>query len=142
MAISGPAPSLTKQRRNADTHEWKDVPNVPHEGPVLALPESYEWGPACRAWYEAVSKMPHCVLWSVSDWAFAVETAFVVNELWGGNAAVAGEVRQRNAKMGVTLEDRMKLRIRYVDPDRVEEAKPQRSRRSGADPRAILSAVS
>ena len=142
MAISGPAPSQTKKRRNADTHEWQDVVNVPYGGPSPELPDSYEWGPACRAWYSAVRSMPHCVLWTASDWMFALETAFVANEMWAGNAAVAGELRQRNAKLGVTLEDRMKLRIRYRDPEVGAVASAPKPRSAGVDPRVMLNAAS
>lgn len=141
MAMPGPAPSATKQRRNPDTHEWQNVVDVPYEGPAPDLPESYEWGPGVRAWFHAVRSMPHAVLFKASDWVFVLETAFVVNELWSGNAAVAGEVRQRNAKLGVTLEDRMKLRIRYV-PAEVGVAEPKKRSRGGEDPRALLAVVS
>ena len=138
MAISGPAPKApgTKQRRNPDTHEWQDVVDAPYEGPAPELPASYEWGPGARAWFEAVRSMPHAALFKASDWMFVLETAFVVNEMWSGNAGVAGECRQRNAKLGVTLEDRMKLRIRYVDPEVGEPAKSEPSRRR--DPRLTV----
>lgn len=67
------------------------------------------------AWWDTVSRMPHCVLWKDSDWLFAKATMLLVDDLWRGNSKIASEIRQREAKMGVTLESRNALRIKYVE---------------------------
>jgi len=123
------------------------VPEVPYEGPSPDLPDSYEWGPAARAWWESTRRVPHAVLWSASDWMFALETAFVVNEMWSGNVERAAEVRQRSAKLALTREDRLKQRIRYVPASEAPAKPATRPRRSTRrrladdDPRAILRVV-
>jgi len=82
------------------------------------------------AWWEAVRRMPHCRLWTETDWRFAIETARLVEEFWRGELGRAAELRLRSAKLGLTHEDRLKLRIRYVEP--VDE-----SAASAADPAAV-----
>lgn len=66
--------------------------------------------------------MPHCRLWSDSDWRFAFDTALIAAQLVEGNNSLAGELRLRENKLGTTVDARMALRIRYVDPP--EEATP------------------
>ena len=149
MAITGPAPKdpSVRARRNKETIEWTDVPDEPYTGPSLDLPDGYEWNPGARAWWESTRQVPHAVLWSASDWMFALETAFVVNEMWAGNVERAAEVRQRSAKLALTREDRLKQRLRYVPTEEMEPQKPARAKRASRkrlaadDPRAILRAV-
>jgi hypothetical protein len=76
---------------------------------------------------------------------FALETAFVVNEMWSGNVERAAEVRQRSAKLALTREDRLKQRIRYIPVEKAKTAPATRAkatrRTASSDPRAILRAV-
>jgi hypothetical protein len=61
--------------------------------------------------------MPHCVLWSESDWEFALDTAFVkgIFHMQGSNV-YATELRNREKVLGTTADYRRDLRIRYADP--------------------------
>lgn len=59
--------------------------------------------------------MPHCVLWSDSDWDFAIDSLEVAARFYDGNDKAAGELRQREKYIGTTLDYRRDLRIRYVD---------------------------
>ena len=56
--------------------------------------------------------MPHCSLWSRADWQFALDTAEVHARFVAG--AGATELRIREKLLGVTLDARRDLRIRYV----------------------------
>lgn len=76
-----------------------------------------EWPVETRRWWLAVSSMPHCVVWSGSDWQFALDTAVVAAAFHAGDVRVAGELRQREKILGTTVDARRDLRIRYVDAE-------------------------
>jgi hypothetical protein len=75
------------------------------------------WPAATRRWWRGVSSMPHCALWTETDWQFALDTAVLVAAFHAGNHRVAGEVRRRESMMGTTVDARRDLRIRYLEPD-------------------------
>jgi hypothetical protein len=145
MAITGPAPKDGKRRRNPDTFQWVEVADAPSSGPSMDLPDEIT-SSLVHDWYGAIRRMPHCVLWQESDWIFAVTTAFVAAECYSGQGSTSSfsELRQREAKMGVTVEDRMKLRIRYVRPEvgQGSEAKAETPKRrlKAVDPSAVAGA--
>lgn len=66
--------------------------------------------------WKAWSSMPHCILWTDSDWAFAllsIELAALFHETCESRYAV--ELRNREKIMGTTADYRRGLRIRYID---------------------------
>jgi hypothetical protein len=117
VAITGRPPSETSRNRNPKSYEWVPVENTPYAGRSPDLPSRgrQRWHPESVAWWEAVRHMPHCRLWTATDWRFALETAVLVEAFWRGNPKPAAELRLRSAKLGLTHEDRLKLRIRYVE---------------------------
>ncbi|WP_446692663.1 phage terminase small subunit [Saccharothrix mutabilis] len=119
MALAGRPPKSTSRNRNPKTYDWTSVPNVPFAGSSPDLPGRgrQRWHAETRAWWEAVRRMPHCVLWTETDWRFALETARLVEEFWRGELNRAAELRLRSAKLGLTHEDRLKIRVRYVEPE-------------------------
>lgn len=133
MAKTGPAPKAVKHGHSGG--EWTDVPDAPYTGPGCDrdLPEmaGLPWYETTVAWWMTVRRMPHCRLWTESDWHFALMTALIVNqmygELYGGALPVnlLSEIRQREALIGMTMEQRRKLGIRYVDPALFPEEFPQ-----------------
>ena len=60
--------------------------------------------------------MPHCVLWTATDWGFALDTARLHAAFSRGDMARAQELRVRERTMGTTMDSRRDLRIRYVAP--------------------------
>jgi hypothetical protein len=135
MAVTGrkPKPDGMKRNRMPPVHDWTEVPHRPYDGPRPALPttrgrvskirgaadefEVVRLRPETRRWWNVISRMPHCVLWADADWQFALETALVYDRFWCGEPGTAGELRQRAQRLGVTLDARRDLRIRYVDAD-------------------------
>jgi len=129
MPVSGPAPKNEgqKRRRNAPTHEWLDVPNKPYRGKVpvslprkrtimLAFgPEKFDLEPMTKEWWKSIRSMPHCALWTESDWQFALATAIVADDAFRGKSGAQAELRQREKIMGTTIDARRALRIRYID---------------------------
>ncbi|MDG4768938.1 hypothetical protein [Solwaraspora sp. WMMD792] len=113
-------------------HDWVEVPDLPYDGDRPSLPTRMvrvqvddkppawetrrgSWPAATRRWWETVSTMPHCRLWTSSDWQFAIDTA-EVHARWAAGETSATELRIREKLLGTTLNARRDLRIRYVDP--------------------------
>lgn len=132
MPAPGTKPTNSpKHGHNQPNVEWTEVENVPFDGDHPDLPDDrrVEWfdkdgrhsadqplRPETHAWWESMSSMPHCSLWSMSDWVFAVSTALIADMVFCGDGVRAGELRQREKIMGATFDSRRDLRIRYVEP--------------------------
>jgi hypothetical protein len=138
MAVTGPPQKANKVGRSTNAG-WTEVPDVPYDGPKLSLPPmpgDLYWQPQVEAWWTQISSMPHCVLWTPTDWMFALETAYMKADWWseyfGGtvHANKSTEIRRREDQMGTTVEARRKLLIRYVsvevDDSSVPVATPDR----------------
>lgn len=130
MPVAGrkPKPEGQAVNRNKPTHDWTEVPDVAFmDGPKLPskMPNGMPFPAATRRWWATVSAMPHCSLWSKSDWQFAQDTAFIAGifHMQGSNA-YATELRNREKVLGTTADYRRDLRIRYVEakPDNEEAA--------------------
>ncbi len=128
MALRGPAAKAVKHGRTPNA-DWQDVPDVQFPGPSPDLPRlarGRKWNPLVAQWWEQVRAMPHCVLWTPTDWQFAVETALMKQQFWADYAdgdmksTTATEIRRREDQMGTTGEARRKLRIRYVPADQMD----------------------
>lgn len=131
MPIPGPGPKNDgqKRRRNEGTHEWIEVADRPYRGKVpvtlprtrmimLAFgPKSFPLETMTKNWWKSIRSMPHCALWTESDWQFALATAIVADDAFRGKSGAQAELRQREKIMGTTMDARRALRIRYVDPD-------------------------
>jgi hypothetical protein len=124
MAVTGPAQSPSKLGRTTNAG-WTEVPDLAYAGPSMNLPKlpgGMKWLPQVEAWWEQIRAMPHCVMWTATDWMFAVETAYMKQDWWseyfGGtvHSTKSTEIRRREDQMGTTVEARRKLLIRYVDP--------------------------
>lgn len=122
MPVAGrkPKPEGQARNRNKPTHDWTEVEDVAFgDGPKLPskMPNGLPWPAPTRRWWASVSSMPHCVLWSESDWQFALDTAFVAGifHMQGSNV-YATELRNREKVLGTTSDYRRDLRIKYVEP--------------------------
>jgi hypothetical protein len=124
-----PDRSLVRNRR--PLKEFHDIPNVPfHAGRKRQLPPlplsvdefGQGWPQATYNWWKALRVMPHCFLWSETDWEYALTTAWIHRRVWLGEYRLSGELRMRERAMGCTDEARRGLRIRYVAPETVEAA--------------------
>ena len=100
----------------------------------------HEWTAGTRTWWRHISTMPHCILWSDAQWQYARETALVHDRWVRGDRARAGEMRQREAIMGTTLDARRDLRIRYVSPMAFAPAPTEDGEDPGRDRMADFSA--
>lgn len=117
MAMTGPAPKENRRRRNVGPLDsaWVEVVNVPFTGPVPIKAQRTDH-PNAKQWLKVVSTVPHAVLWRDDDWSYIAETLRLKDAFEKGNLRLAQELRSRYSKLALTYEDRLKLRIRYVDP--------------------------
>lgn len=121
MPVTGRKPKPANQRRNRmpPTHDYTEVPAIEQPGRELpdTQPNGKEWPMATLRWWDSVSTMPHTVLWTESDWAFAEASAYVAAMFHTkGSSMMATELRNREKVMGTTHDFRRDLRIRYIDP--------------------------
>jgi hypothetical protein len=122
-----PEPDRSTVRNRKTPVPGYDVPNVPYEaGRKRMLPSGYAWPPETHAWWRCLRVMPHCVLWTETDWQYALTTAWIHARVWVGDYKMATELRNRERAMGMTDEARKALRIRYVDvePEAVAPVTP------------------
>lgn len=147
MAVTGRKPKADGEKvtRHELTVGWIEVPDVPFEPREEHLIGAHleprkKWAPATLAWYEAISTMPHCILWRAEQWVYARSTALIYDRWIKGDNARAGELRQREAKMGTTFDARRDLRIRYVSPMAFAPAPMEEGEEPGRDRLADFSA--
>lgn len=126
MGLPGREPNPDSINRNKPAMDWTDVENKPYAGKRPTLPATRTYttpdGPQeaplnalTKSWWEAHTKMPHCILWTPTDWDFAVQTALLADMFYSGQHTVATELRNRLKVMGATHDARVSQRIRYVD---------------------------
>jgi hypothetical protein len=134
MVMPGRKPNERSVTRHQSKIDWVEVENKPFVGdkPELPLTRSFinpkgevqevPIEKRTREWWEAVTSMPHCILWHPSDWQFCLDTAMVHASASHGSVTAMGELRQRERILGTTVDARRDLRIRYVDPEVDEPA--------------------
>lgn len=111
------------RHRGKSEKTWRTVEDTPYlEGRERELPPLPRgkglWHARTRAWWDSVRTMPHCRLWSESDWEFAAATALVFQAFWlGGDVKMEAPLRMRERLMGCTEESRVAGGIKYLAPD-------------------------
>jgi hypothetical protein len=126
MPGRGPAPKdpSRRARRNVDTTPTTTLPFQSCNAPQL--PDTIDWHPQTRRWWETWSSSPMAEIMGPTDWDFLLDTALMHNALWSnGHWTVAAELRLRVSKFGATPEDRLRLRIQWADADEKDAARPQ-----------------
>lgn len=129
MPVAGrkPKPEGQAVTRHKPTHEWTEVLNEPFtDAPKLpkSQPDGRPWPTWTKRWWDVVATMPHCSLWSDSDWEFAFDTAGLKAKLHTETtASLATEVRNREKVLGTTADYRRDLRIRYVEAKTASESR-------------------
>lgn len=87
------------------------------------LPETREWSQQTRDWYDMWRRHEMAPFLEPSDWSHIHDTAVLYDAFWTGelpgSSMIAGsaEIRRRCASFGATVEDRLKLRIKFVEKE-------------------------
>lgn len=79
--------------------------------PKPALPDNSEWPEATTQWFEAWRSSPRSDDWDDVQWQYMFATAMVHAEVWGSfNLSMLGELRSREAYMGLNFDKQQQLR--------------------------------
>lgn len=120
MPVPGRKPKPEGQAVNhvKPVHAWREVPDLPFDGPVPRLPSRKGgWSTRSKRKWKSWSSMPHCRLWGDAEWEFAIDSLELAERFYDGESARAAELRSRERQLGTTADYRRDLRIRYIDPD-------------------------
>jgi hypothetical protein len=116
----GPAPKENAQRRNIHPNA-QTLPAEPQPG--RELPKGLGiTTPGAKRFWKTWSQAPQTARWAETDWAELELTTKLVDGLFQGDLKLAGEIRQRVAKWGATVEDRARLRMTI---EQAKEGQPE-----------------
>lgn len=116
----GPAPAENPQRRN-HKGDRKDVAHDARAIDAPELPDAETYTSRTRTWYATWAASPQSSEFTSTEWmrlhmlAPLVE-AFHTTEDAGLRLRLMAEIRLNEAKLGATLEDRVRLRMKIERP--------------------------
>lgn len=90
------------------------------------LPKELAADGAVSRWWRTWVKSPQAEVFGATDWAFLLETAYIVQAFYQGDLKQAAELRLRVAKFGATPEDRARLRMQFAQADEADAKRPAR----------------
>ncbi|MFI0553413.1 phage terminase small subunit [Streptomyces scabiei] len=111
----GPKPKENAVRRNKHEHA-QTLSSSTTEGRALPPGLGIKTAGARRFW-RTWATSPQAAKWAETDWAELEITVKLVDAFYAGDTKLAGEIRQRVAKWGATVEDRARLRMSIEDED-------------------------
>lgn len=113
--MHAPKPDDQRRRRNAPTHgEHVVTDDGATRGPSLAeATGTGSWSPAVLSWWEDWRHAPQAVLFERTDWRrLALLASIVEAYVARPSAAALSEIRMNEERLGATVVDRMRARIR------------------------------
>lgn len=120
----GPQPSPNAIRRNRHEHA-QELSREPKQARQAPLGLALKTAGAKRFWL-MWSQAPQTSEWTETDWLELEITSRLVDALYQGDLKQAGEIRQRVAKWGATVEDRARLRMKFEeDPEGAQDGSPE-----------------
>ncbi|MFF1450159.1 hypothetical protein ACFVYF_18770 [Streptomyces sp. NPDC058274] len=129
----GPKPKENAVRRNKHEHA-QALSGSATEGRALPPGLGIKTAGAKRFW-RTWATSPQAGKWIETDWAELEITTKLVDTFYQGDTKVAGEIRQRVAKWGATVEDRARLRMSIEDD---AQGQDQADGTAAADPTTDL----
>ena len=103
-----------------------DLPSLRIEDPETGIASIQDWPEATILWWQAWVESPLTDHWTGVDWSFMLDTAYLHARFWMGETKHAAELRLRLAKLGVTAEDRARLRIQFAQADEADDKREGR----------------
>lgn len=127
MASRGPLPKPDEKRArtNEPAIAWTDVPKGSRAvgAPRLSAAERRRLHPEARRFWDVWLKAPQAVLFVETDWlALRMMLPLVDAYHRDPTAAKLSEIRQGVGKLGATLDDRFRMRVRVDIRGHVESA--------------------
>lgn len=139
-----PKPDAERRRRNAPTFDWVHLPKAGRKGRPPALPtRKPTWHAGTRKWWADLWATPQATQWDETD-AELYRLAMLHELTMYGSAggalpALLAEMRQIEDRHG--LNPKALLQLRWIIVDDGASVAPAPKKRSSADRRARLSAV-
>jgi hypothetical protein len=140
-----PSPQDGGVRRQIEFVELGSQPIV--DPPRLGRrPGGGRWSSGVREWWATWQRSPQASQFVDTDWNALRRCAVLLDAFYAEpSSALAGEIRQIEAKLGATVGDRLQLRWRLRGksvegepaPIVEESGAPRRSARSSSDPRQL-----
>jgi hypothetical protein len=87
------------------------------------LPKGKAWHEETKKWWDTWRKHPIAPMLEETDWNTLKRTAILHSDFWFGllpptqQVSYAAEIRRVETMYGATVEDRLKLRMKFVDSD-------------------------
>jgi hypothetical protein len=125
MAGRGPAPKDPRRRARSNTDPIPTTVLRFESAEAPELPADLEADPHVAAWWDTWRASPQAEHFGSTDWAFLLETAYLVAAFYGGDLKLAAEIRLRVAKYGATPEDRARLRMTFAQADEADAKRPE-----------------
>lgn len=121
MPGNGPVPKEGRIRRNADTVETIALDSsAGTEAPKLRGYSKYS--AATRSWWDTWCDSPQASAFTSTDWQRLAMLAPLVDLYWAEpKTALLAEIRLNEERLGATLADRQRLRMKLPGPN--EESK-------------------
>lgn len=103
-------PALRRRRNHATTAATLPSEEVSRRRRVPPLPKDREWHPLTRAWWRDAWKSPPAAEWLEIDLHSLLILAVLLDRFWNlPNISLAAEIRQQEARFGLTPVDRRRL---------------------------------
>lgn len=119
-------PDDKRVRRHKDVVPLRLIEVEPTPQPEL--PVGVDWHPQTILWWHMWGQSEFAKDFTDAEWSFLTDTALIHNTFWSdSDMRVAGELRLRAAKFGVTPEDRVRLRIQVLAKEDLEDKQEARS---------------
>lgn len=110
-----------RQRRNAPTFEWVNLPASGREGDPPVMPAGREWSEVTRAEWARIWATPQATMWD-STWPDWLNWCLLREQmLEKPSASAASEMRQFHHKLGLNPKAMLDLRWRIVEPSEAEK---------------------
>lgn len=125
-----PKPPGARARRNRNGAAQR-IPREIAAQPRLpkTMPDGEPWPRATRTWWARWRSSALAAGFSDLEWSELMVAALLHGHVWRGDLKVAGELRLRVSKFGVTAEDRLRLHLEFDDEPTSSPSSPER--RSG-----------
>lgn len=123
--LHSPKPDGQRRRRNAPTHGETVLPRDGKvRGPELAeLTAGRAFGPETVAWFDTWRRSPQAAVFETTDWLRLATLAPIVDAYWRRpSAAALSEIRMNEERLGATVVDRLRARLRVEEPEDGEVA--------------------
>ncbi|SCL33046.1 hypothetical protein GA0070616_4621 [Micromonospora nigra] len=139
--MHAPKSDAARRRRNAPTHGETILPDDDVvRGPELAtLTAGREFRPETVAWFDTWRRSPQAAVFIATDWLRLATLAPIVDAYWRRpSAAALSEIRMNEERLGATVVDRMRARMRVESGDETAEGDLPAGVSSLAERRAAL----